>query len=92
MFCNYLKNSKRFELIWLKDGLPMLENFQIKYGLVGNEITNNVPYWNFSKLGIEFELKSRKLQGLKFNRIWWNLIGIFKNWWNLNKELLFALG
>jgi hypothetical protein len=47
----------------------MLENFQIKYGFVGNEIRNNVPYWNFSKIGIEFELKSRKLQGLKFNRI-----------------------
>jgi hypothetical protein len=46
-------------LIPSKDGLPLLETFQIKYGLVGNYIRNNFPYWNFSKFGIEFELKNQ---------------------------------
>jgi hypothetical protein len=49
-------------LIQLKDGLPEIEKFQIKYIFVSNLIRNNFPYWNFSKFGIEFELeKPRKL-------------------------------
>jgi hypothetical protein len=31
-----LKKSNRFEWIWSKDILPMLQNFQIKYGFVAN--------------------------------------------------------
>jgi hypothetical protein len=57
----YLKNySNRFEMIWSKDRLPVLEKMQIKYGLVENEIRNNSPYWNFSKFEIEFELKKSR--------------------------------
>jgi hypothetical protein len=41
----------------LKDGLFELKIFQIKYGCEGIKIRNNFPYWNFSKFGIEFELK-----------------------------------
>jgi hypothetical protein len=49
--------SNGFELIRFKDDLPLLENFQIKYEIVENETRNNFSYWNFSKLGLEFELK-----------------------------------
>jgi hypothetical protein len=48
------------DLIRLKDGLSELKNFQIKYGYEGIKIRNNFPYWNFSKFGIEFELKFRE--------------------------------
>jgi hypothetical protein len=44
-------------LIQSKDRLPVLEIFQIKYGIVEHEIRNNFSYWNVSKIGIEFELK-----------------------------------
>jgi hypothetical protein len=47
-------------LIQSKGRLPVLENFQRKYGIVQNGIKNNFPYWNISKFRIEFELKSRK--------------------------------
>jgi hypothetical protein len=64
------KNSNAFDLfkgipeisvmIRLKDGLSELKNFQIKYGCDEIKIRNNFPYWNFSKFGIEFELKFRE--------------------------------
>jgi hypothetical protein len=64
------KNSNVFDLfkgipeisvmIRLKDGLSELKNFQIKYGCDRIKIRNNFPYWNFSKFGIEFELKFRE--------------------------------
>jgi hypothetical protein len=38
----------------------MIKNFQIKYGYEGIKIRNNFAYWNFSKFGIEFELKFRE--------------------------------
>jgi hypothetical protein len=41
------------------------QNFQIKYGLVGNEIRNNIPNWNFSKFRIEFELKTQESLGFE---------------------------
>jgi hypothetical protein len=54
--------SIEIDLIQLKDGLPEIKKFQIKYIFVSNLIRNNFPYWNFSKFGIEFELeKPRKL-------------------------------
>jgi hypothetical protein len=52
--------SKGSDLIRLKDGLSELKNFKIKYGCEGIKIRNNFPYWNFSKFGIEFELKFRE--------------------------------
>jgi hypothetical protein len=48
-------------LIQSKDGLTKLKRFQIKYGCEGFEVRNNLPYRNFSKFGVEFELKIRKL-------------------------------
>jgi hypothetical protein len=47
-------------LKWSKGCLTILKKLQIKYEFVGNYIRNNFPYWNFSKFGIEFELKSMK--------------------------------
>jgi hypothetical protein len=38
----------------------VLENFQIKYGCVGIEMSKKCPHWRFSKFGIEFELKLRE--------------------------------
>jgi hypothetical protein len=35
-------------LNWSKNGLLVLENFQIKYGRVGIEIGNKFPHWSFS--------------------------------------------
>jgi hypothetical protein len=32
--------------------LHVIKNFQIKYGIVNNEIRNNFCYWNFSKFWI----------------------------------------
>jgi hypothetical protein len=40
---------------------PMLQKFQIKYEWRELEIRNNVPYRNFSRFEIEFELKFREL-------------------------------
>jgi hypothetical protein len=52
--------SNGFELIRLKDELPLLENFQIKYRIVENQIRNDFTYWNFSIFEIEFELKIKE--------------------------------
>jgi hypothetical protein len=49
-----------FALIRLKDDPPILKNFQVKYGSVGNYIRNNFAYGNFLKFRIEFELKIRE--------------------------------
>jgi hypothetical protein len=48
---------ERSDLIRLKDGFSELKNFQIKYGCDGIKIRNNFPHCNFSKFGLEFELK-----------------------------------
>jgi hypothetical protein len=49
-----------FALIQLKDDPPILKNFQVKYGSIGNYIRNNFAYGNFLKFRIEFELKIRE--------------------------------
>jgi hypothetical protein len=49
---------KMLELIWSKNVLPVLENFQIKYGFEDFGIRNNFAYWKFSKFGTKFELKT----------------------------------
>jgi hypothetical protein len=41
----------------IKEGIFILEKFQIKYGIEVLEIRNNFSYWSFLKFGIEFELK-----------------------------------
>jgi hypothetical protein len=38
----------------------MLEQFQINYRFEDFEIMNNFSYWNFSKFGIEFDVKYRE--------------------------------
>jgi hypothetical protein len=43
----------------------MLENFQIKYGIVDNEIGKKFPYCIFSKCWIEFELKIKEVLGFE---------------------------
>ncbi len=47
-------------MIQSKDGVPEFKKIQIKYGCEGIKIRNNFPYWNFSKFGIEFELKFKE--------------------------------
>jgi hypothetical protein len=49
--------SNDFELIQLKDGLPLLKKIQIKYGCEGFDVRNNFPYINFLIFETEFELK-----------------------------------
>jgi hypothetical protein len=41
--------------------IPVLKKFKIKYDWKENEIRNNFPYRNFSRLEIEFEIKLREL-------------------------------
>jgi hypothetical protein len=43
----------------------VLKKFQTKYGFVENKIRINFPYWSFSKLGIEFQLKIKKALGFE---------------------------
>jgi hypothetical protein len=54
-----------FKWIRSKDSLPVFGKIQIKYVFVENEIRSNFPYWNFSKLLIEFELKIKGDLGLE---------------------------
>jgi hypothetical protein len=51
-------------LIRSKTDLPKLEIFEIKYRAEGFELRNKSPYWNFSRLIKEFELKFRKFESL----------------------------
>jgi hypothetical protein len=48
-------NSNEFKLIQLKDELPLLENFQIKYEFEGLEKRNNFLHKNFSRFELDFE-------------------------------------
>jgi hypothetical protein len=53
-----LKNfSNDFELVRFKDGLPVLEKNQLKYGCEGFEVRNDFPYVNFLIFETKFELK-----------------------------------
>jgi hypothetical protein len=49
-----------FELIWLKDGLLVLENFQIKYGMEGFEERDNFLHRNFFRFELGFKWKFRE--------------------------------
>jgi hypothetical protein len=49
-----------FELIWLKDGLLVLENFQIKYGIEGFEERDNFLRRNFFRFELGFKWKFRE--------------------------------
>jgi hypothetical protein len=59
----------------------MLEKLQIKYLFAGKQITNNFPYWSFSKFGIEFELKIKEALGYEIR---WNLIDFD---WNFQESM-----
>jgi hypothetical protein len=48
-------------LIWLKQNLPELENFEIKYGFEGFDEGNKFPYRNFLIFEMDVELKIREL-------------------------------
>jgi hypothetical protein len=71
--------SNDFELIQLKDGLPLLKKIQIKYGCEGFDVRNNFPYINFLIFETEFELKigedSRDWNSIEFV---WILIGTLR--------------
>jgi hypothetical protein len=49
----------------IKISFRCLKN-KIKYGFESSKIRNNFSSWNFSKFGVEFELKSGKVLGVKF--------------------------
>jgi hypothetical protein len=51
----YSKKSNGFKLIRLKDGLPLLEKSQIKYGIEGFEERNNFLHRNFFRFKLDFE-------------------------------------
>jgi hypothetical protein len=59
-FCFIQSHFNGTDMIRSEDGLPELKKFQIKYGCEWIKIRNNFPYCNFSKFGIEFELKFRE--------------------------------
>jgi hypothetical protein len=89
LFKRNFSNWTRFDLI--RSWLYVDKKIQIKYGFVGNSIRNNFPYCNFSKFGLEFELKIGKVLGVEFEWILikndWNL----EIWWNLNQRLPIVL-
>jgi hypothetical protein len=58
------KNLNEFELIWLKDGLLLLEKFQIKYGMEGFEERDNFLHRNFFRFELNFEWKFREASRL----------------------------
>jgi hypothetical protein len=66
----------------IEDALTMLKKFQLKYGFVEDEVSNNFPYWNFSKFRIELELKI--MEALRFE-IQYNLMEIDWNFEELMK-------
>jgi hypothetical protein len=91
VLCNDSKIFKQFEIIWLKVGFPLLENFKIKYGCEGFEERNNFLYRNFSILKMDFKWKIREISRvwiwLEFDEISsWN----FKIGWNLDQGLIIA--
>jgi hypothetical protein len=49
---------KEVYLFWFKS--EQLEKNKIKYSFEGHEIRNNVPYRNFSRFRMKFELKFKK--------------------------------
>jgi hypothetical protein len=49
-----------FELIQLNNGLPMLEQSQMKYGIEGFEERNNFFHRNFFRFEVNFEWKIRE--------------------------------
>jgi hypothetical protein len=49
------KISNGFELIRLNNGLPVLEQSQIKYGIEGFEERNNFLHRNFFRFEVNFE-------------------------------------
>jgi hypothetical protein len=76
----------------MKNALPKLENFQIKYVFEAFEMRNNFTYSNFSKFRLEFELEFKEALGFKIQYNLIEFVWTFKNWWDLNRELLLALG
>jgi hypothetical protein len=60
----------------------------MKYGIEEFEEGNNFLYRNISRFKLEFELKFKEVLGFE---IQYNLVRIFKNWWNLIEGLLIAL-
>jgi hypothetical protein len=66
LFELFKKKSKGLKLIQSKDSLSMLNNFQIKYRFESFEIRNNVPYRNFFKFEVYFELKFREAPWIEF--------------------------
>jgi hypothetical protein len=48
-------NSNEIEMIRLKDDIPVLENFQIKFEFEGFEERNNFIHINFFKFEVIFE-------------------------------------
>jgi hypothetical protein len=59
MRSNDFKFSSNFDSF--KRCLPVLKQFQIKYGWKEIEIRNNFSYRNFSRFKMEFELRIREL-------------------------------
>jgi hypothetical protein len=57
LFDLFKGNSKRGELIRLKDGLYELKFFQIKYVFIGNQTRNNFIHRNFSRFEMDFKIK-----------------------------------
>jgi hypothetical protein len=47
-------------LFWLKSDFFKLEKFEVNYGCERFEIRNNLPFRNFSRFEMDFELKFKK--------------------------------
>jgi hypothetical protein len=54
----YFKSkSNSFKLDLIQAGSFVAQNFEIKYGCEGFIVRNNLPYRNFARFAMDFELK-----------------------------------
>jgi hypothetical protein len=69
-FLSIWKFSNELQLIWLKDGLTVLENFQIKYGVEGFEDRDNFLHIKFFRFEVCFEWKFIGALWFELDRSW----------------------
>jgi hypothetical protein len=56
----YIFFQMKPNLFWLKSDFFKLEKFEVNYGCERFEIRNNLPFRNFSRFKMDFELKFKK--------------------------------
>jgi hypothetical protein len=66
LFKTVQTDSKLLKLWLTQKCFPVLQKWEIKYGLKEDETGNNFVYRRFLRFSMDFELKIRELLGVKF--------------------------